>query len=150
MIARLLAVAQIRLVGVVAALVMVLLANRFYVLDRLSVGDTDSPLPWLGTFWPWWYLAAGAACGGLALRPSSARLVALSGAMVVAGFTWRAVAVVLAFAEGSAELQSVQLHIAGIVYTIVAALSAYLWVREIRPASYLLRSARHIAPPVEG
>lgn len=133
-------VAEVRAIPAIVGVMMVMLSNRLWVLD--TIAEDTGPLPWLGAFWPWWFLAAGIACTALFLWPHQRAVMAVSGAMVVSGLAWRAVAVMLSLVEGTSGFAAVQLHIAGIVYTLAALLTAVVWLRVLRPAATLLARTR--------
>lgn len=137
-------VRELRVVPMVVGLASLLIANRLWEINRLAE-DGYGQTFFLPSLWSWWMLAAGVASVAYACWFTSRVLLAISGALVVAGLMSRAVVVVFQLADGSTSLLEPQLHVAGSVYTLLSFLVALVWVRVMRPATSLLRRA--LDPP---
>ena len=90
--------------------------------------------------WPWWFATAGILTLMWAVRPESRLLLATSGAFAVSAMVSRAMAILLQATETAATLTTPQLHIAGLVWTGLAASLAYIWLTDFRAVSDLIRA----------
>lgn len=129
--------AELRTIPILVGSLLVIVSNRLWEIDRLS--DEDVFFPGL---WPWWTILAALLCFLYAWKPTNRWFLALSGALAVTAMASRAFAVMFRLTEGTTGLADASLHLAGAIYTLVALLLAYVWVKILRPASTLLRRAR--------
>jgi hypothetical protein len=129
-------VRQAQLFAVVTGLALLAIANRLYEVARL-----DLPSQFFPGLWPYWFVIGGLLTLGWSLRPDSRCLLVLSGAFTVSAMTSRAAGTVLALTEAGSMLATPQLHIAGLVWTGLAASLGYLWATDFKTATHLSRKA---------
>jgi hypothetical protein len=74
-----------------------------------------------------------------AVRPDSRILLATSGAFAVSAMVSRAMATILQITEAATVLSSPQLHVAGLVWSGLAAACGYVWLTDFRAIAGLKR-----------
>jgi hypothetical protein len=115
---------------------MLTISNRLWEVGQADDGG------WMTWLWPWWFATAGILALMWAVRPESRVLLALSGAFAVSAMVSRAAATVLQLTAAAHVLTAPSLHIAGIVWTTLAAAVAYVWLTDFRAVTTILRAGR--------
>lgn len=119
---------DMRVVPIIMGLGAMLVANRALAIN---VGPTE-----FGTFdalFSAWLWTAGFVSLAYAAWFSNRWLMAISGSLLCTGLLSRAVAVIFRLADSTQNLTNPQLHIAGIIYTLLALTTFIIWWRVMAP-----------------
>jgi hypothetical protein len=119
----------------VLGLALLAIANRLWEINQAHA----SHAPFYPHVWPWWFAIAGILTLMWAVRPDSRILLATSGAFAVSAMVSRAMATILQITEAATVLSSPQLHVAGLVWSGLAAACGYVWLTDFRAVSGLKR-----------
>lgn len=117
--------------------VMAMLGGLLLGFDRSARAEL-----FLGWFWPWWWVAAGAACVAYALRPHSIQLHAFSGAALTVAAVSRAFQLGLAAALGDVPEDRMLRTLGGVlVFLLLGRLVRRQWL-TLQPWPEDRRAAR--------
>lgn len=119
----------------------------FLGVTHLTLGylfwETRGVQSFAPSFWPWWFLAAGAATIAFATAPHALSLLITSGILTVVGYASRVGALIIVAQRGGTALITVtQFLLGAVVWSVPAVLTGFLWVYIIRPVAEYRRTIR--------